>query len=210
MTGATTSHPSGSLPRPEFAEGDPLTAPDLQSEQDYRVERVRRHLRYLHGGGIICGLRVVPAGDSTRPWAVFICPGYAVTCCGDEIVVLSRVLVDLRDYLWTRPLAGAPPPAVVRLRYVAEPTRPVPRESSRCGCDEDGYRPSRLRDGFAMSVSWETAPASHVKPPNICAGGPVACPSCADDQGVVLAAIRAPADEADSITMSDIMNSNDS
>jgi len=205
-----TSALLGSLPRPEFAEGDPLTASDLQSEQDYRFERLRRHLRYLHGGGIICGLRVVPAGDSTRPWAVFICPGYAVTCCGDEIVVPARVPVDLRDYLWTRPLGlvGAPPPAVIMLRYVAEPTRPVPTESSRCGCEEDGYRPSRLRDGFAVSVSWDIPAVSHVKPPDICAGGPVACPSCVDDLGVVLAAIRAPADEADSITMWDIMNWN--
>ena len=65
----------GALQRPRYAAGSSLAAHDLRTEQRYRLQRLRRHHRYLHGWGVICGLLVVPAGDPRRPWAVQVCPG---------------------------------------------------------------------------------------------------------------------------------------
>ena len=93
-----------SLERPVYEPGTLLTERHLGADQKDLVRRLRNSNRYGHGSGVVCGLQVVPANDGTRPWAVLICPGYALGCCGDEITVPSRVLVDIADYVWRRAL----------------------------------------------------------------------------------------------------------
>src|SRR5262245_38618945 len=95
--------PAGALKRPRFEVGDHLTASDLATERAYREWRLRRHNRHLHGWGVVCGLWVVPARDTSRPWGVFVCPGYALGPYGDEILVPDAWLIDVRDSLWSRP-----------------------------------------------------------------------------------------------------------
>src|SRR5262245_47155972 len=95
--------PRAALARPDYAPGSYLGSRDLLAGQHYLHQRLRRHNRHLHGWGVVCGLRVVPARDPGRPWAVHVCPGYALGPYGDEIEVPAPVIVDLRDYLWTRP-----------------------------------------------------------------------------------------------------------
>src|SRR5262249_27685137 len=147
---------TGALPRPRYEAGDFLTARDLLTEQRYRLLRMRRHDRYLHDRGIVCGLWVAPVNDPHRPWAAQVCPGYAISCCGDEIIVPAPVVVDVRDYLWTRPLIdGKPAPvAYIGIRYAEEEVRPIPTIISSCGCDDPLYQPSRIRDGFLVDVLW--------------------------------------------------------
>src|SRR5262245_44888837 len=93
--------PAGALMRPRCEPGDYLAAGDLGAEQDWRRQRFRRHNRHLHGWGIVCGLWVAPALDATRPWAVVVCPGYALGPYGDEIFVGCPARVDLREWVWS-------------------------------------------------------------------------------------------------------------
>ena len=41
-----------------------LPADDLSAEPDYLRERARRHNRYLHGWGVVCGCSVTPIGGA--------------------------------------------------------------------------------------------------------------------------------------------------
>src|SRR5882724_4198996 len=92
--------------RPHYTTGNLLSARDLNDEQEYRLRKLRRHDRMVHGSGVVCGLSVYAAPRKKHPWSVGICPGYAVTPCGDEIEVPMRVVVDIRDFLWSRPYDG--------------------------------------------------------------------------------------------------------
>lgn len=70
------------LKRNRFFTGKLLTADDLELEQEYFRERLKRHNRYLHGFGVVFGLEV-----SKRGSAAVISPGLAIDCQGNEIVV---------------------------------------------------------------------------------------------------------------------------
>lgn len=79
--------------RPRFFAGQLLTEEDLGLLGDYVVAKNRLHNRMLWGEGVVCGLDVTcdPCGGST----VVVQPGYAINCCGDDIVVPCPVVVDI-------------------------------------------------------------------------------------------------------------------
>lgn len=90
--------------RPNFFEGQLLTEDDLQSIVNYTVDKNRLHNRYLWGEGISCGLEVIP--DRCSPGNVVVQPGYALDCCGNDLVLtcpaplnLGRMVADLRRKL---------------------------------------------------------------------------------------------------------------
>jgi hypothetical protein len=200
--------PAGALKRPMYAVGDYFTARDLQTWQQYRRQRLRRHNRYLHNWGVVCGLWVVPVNDPGRPWAVQVCPGYAISCCGDEIEAPIPAVVDVRDYLWRRPIQdGRPTPiAYVGIKYTEEHARPVPANSLRCGCDETVFQPSRIRDSFQVDVLWALPEIASGERFDLCTQRPAPCPECPDDPYVYLACITLPASEGDPITALHIDN----
>jgi hypothetical protein len=78
---------------------------DLTQDQLYFREKSRRHNRMLHGWGIVCGLDVSCSGpDDARSCCgteggdgpfVYVKPGYAVDCCGNDLVVCEPLKVDL-------------------------------------------------------------------------------------------------------------------
>lgn len=70
-----------SLKRNRFFTGKLLTVEDLELEQEYFREKLKRHNRYLHGFGIVFGLEV------SRSAGVIISPGLAIDCQGNEIAV---------------------------------------------------------------------------------------------------------------------------
>jgi hypothetical protein len=81
---------SDALARPRFFFGKLLTAEDFAQEQQYVLEKLKRHNRTLHGFGIVSGLRVTtPAGK------IAVDPGLALDCQGNEIVIgtISSVLL---------------------------------------------------------------------------------------------------------------------
>jgi hypothetical protein len=78
------------LSRPDFYDGQALTASDLNAVQAYHRELLWLHQRTLHGSGIASGLTVTGAkGDK----AVTVAPGYAIDVAGRSVVLdASRVL----------------------------------------------------------------------------------------------------------------------
>lgn len=83
----------GALVQPAFFAGQLLTDDDLQALVNYVVTRQRMHNRFLIGSGVACGLAVTchPCGGGS----VIVQPGYAVDCCGNEIMVPCAVELDL-------------------------------------------------------------------------------------------------------------------
>jgi hypothetical protein len=194
------SVPVGALKRPFFEKGNYLATDDLLTEQRYRSQRLRRHNRHLHGWGVVCGLGVVPARDPARPWAVWVCPGYAIGPYSDEINVPARALLDIRDYLWTRPRVDSrwARLAYISIRYDEEPVHPLPTMPRACGCQDSIYVPSRIRDGFRVDVLW-ILPKARSEEFDMCAPQLAPCPDCPDSPYVPLARVTLPASESDPI-----------
>jgi hypothetical protein len=91
-TGCAACEPR-SYVRPRFFPGQLLTDGDLGLLEEYMVAKNRLHNRALQGQGVVCGLDVQcdPCGGGK----VVIQPGYAINCCGDDIVVPCPEEVDL-------------------------------------------------------------------------------------------------------------------
>lgn len=75
----------GGLQRVRYFAGQLLTADDFATEQAYWIERQRRHNRRLHGWGVVEGLGVSIDGPK-----VFVEPGMAIDCAGNEIFLGTR------------------------------------------------------------------------------------------------------------------------
>lgn len=81
--------------RPQFFAGQLLTEDDLQSLGDYLVAKNRLHNRYLFGDGVVCGLAVTCA--PCERGHVTVNPGYALDCCGNDIVVSCPKDLDINQ-----------------------------------------------------------------------------------------------------------------
>lgn len=152
-----------------------IHAEDMRAEQHYVRERLKRHNLYLHGWGVVCGCRVVPALSNTQPWLVQVCPGYVVGPQGDEILVPAPVSFDLQlgtqnpdpcTVTWPcppQPVAGTDNQQQIgylAIRYTECVTRPVRVHPAGCGCDQLDCEYSRIRDSFELKLLW-ALPASH-------------------------------------------------
>jgi glycosyltransferase involved in cell wall biosynthesis len=82
--------PPSSLKRVHYFHGQLLGVEDLQAEQEYFRERLRRHNRCFHGWGVVCGLELSVTGSR-----VVIAPGLALDCRGNEVVLPELLPVDL-------------------------------------------------------------------------------------------------------------------
>jgi hypothetical protein len=101
------------LLRPRYFTGQLLSVADLQLEQDYLRQKLRRHNRAVHGVGIVRGLGVsVEAATDAPDGRLRVESGYAIDPCGNELVlgrgaVLAlpedgeRLFVSMRH--WDRP-----------------------------------------------------------------------------------------------------------
>jgi hypothetical protein len=143
------------LVRPNFFCGQLLTDADLTAA----VEWTRRRLslsRYRDGWGIACGLHLscAPQGgragccDPADGPVVYVNPGYAVDCCGNDLVVCEPLPVDLGDVCRPEDDPCAPPkpgaPGVTK----PDQTRPQTGRTGAKACWD------RLKDGvFAVDLS---------------------------------------------------------
>jgi hypothetical protein len=80
------------LKRVKYHHGMLLSAKDLTAEQEYFLERQRRHNRYLHGWGVVSGLLV-----SIDNGEVLVEPGMVIDCAGNEIFLERREKCDLPE-----------------------------------------------------------------------------------------------------------------
>jgi hypothetical protein len=146
------------LCRPRFFAGQLLTEEDLNRLDHYIVQKHRLHNRYLHGWGVVCGLEVC---CHPCEGMVSVTSGYALSPCGEDIVVCQNDTVDVcaliarcRD-LERPPLECEPPRPVgaaecqdvleqwvLAIRFTERPSRGVtalrgggtPPCCSRCAC----------------------------------------------------------------------------
>jgi hypothetical protein len=148
------------LCRPRFFPGQLLTDEDLNRLERYVVEKNKLHNRYLVGWGVVCGLEVVcDACDGDR---VVVRTGYALSPCGDDIVVCSDASVNICEliarckprtddcdpYAQPRPrdCRGAGDEWVLAICYDERPTRGITALigsgddacCSKCGCGGSG------------------------------------------------------------------------
>jgi len=153
------------LARPRFFCGQLLTDQDLEVLVGWTRDRLALS-RYRHGWGVVCGLDVHCDPDPKRPAGVIVSPGYAVSCCGDDIVLCEEAKLDLRDACredeepcttdlrlrWTS--LELP---VIRewavdlfLRYREEPSEPQ-AALGRSACKEvSACEPSRVRESYEL------------------------------------------------------------
>ncbi len=84
------------LCRPRFFAGQLLTEEDLNRLDHYIVAKNKLHNRYLVGWGVVCGLEVVcnPCNN-----LVTVRPGYALSPCGEDIVVCRDEPVDVCELI---------------------------------------------------------------------------------------------------------------
>jgi hypothetical protein len=205
-TGQFRAAPPGALSRPDWQAGGELTASALDLELSYFRQRMRRQLRVIHGCGIIYGLNVVPNAP-LGGWNLFICPGYGVGPCGDEVSLLKAFPFDMRDYLWMRP-ANSESDRV----WISIETNPdslllgsPPAGDCGCGCQQDrhcgcscGCRGSQIvstevSGQFSIVVSWTSPPALFQPSFDLCSGDVPPCPLCPDVCVLPLAILDLPA-----------------
>jgi hypothetical protein len=209
------------LERVKYFNRQLLTADDMTTEQNYFLQKLRRHNRFLHGWGVVCGLQVTPAPTAALPWQVQIGPGYALTPPGDEVLVAVPFLLDLAK---CGPNAGTDPcepgllgpgtggvgaSVYVAIRYAECLARPVLAMPPGCGCDEELCEFSRICDSFEVQCLPQLPPSPPPGPTlcDIVQGGQIIpCPPCPDDPWVVLALVTLPAAPSTDIGASDIDN----
>lgn len=92
------------LKRNAYFDGQTLLARDFENEQDYHRGHRHMHNAFLHGVGAVCGLKVTahPA-EECRDWFVVVEPGYALDCCGRELVLPEKRLVRVVDMIEADP-----------------------------------------------------------------------------------------------------------
>jgi hypothetical protein len=155
------------LCRPRFYAGQLLNEQDLNRLDRYIVAKNRLHNRYLHGWGVACGLEVSchPCGNY-----VLLKPGYALSPCGDDIVVCREETVDvcklIRDCCTPdEDPCGNPRPRpegcddvtqewILGICYHEAPSREEPVVKSSCGprCDCGGSSSAGCSCGSGKSA----------------------------------------------------------
>jgi hypothetical protein len=126
--------------RLRFFTGQALTAGDLQREQDYHRNKARLQNRFLHGWGVVSGLKI-----SVDQSAVVVSPGLALDCAGNELILVTEERVSL---------SGLKDRRYITIRYVELPTGQVPSPSG-----EVEY--SRIKEAVAVQLSLTNPQAGH-------------------------------------------------
>ncbi len=147
--------------RPQFFGGMLLTEDDLQAITDYVVGKRRLTNRYVFGTGVVCGLDV--SCDPCETGSVVVGPGYAIDCCGNDIVVDCPTQVDvvaLVRELRQRSGVDCGEPCeehpcheyVLNIVYAEQPTDPVaPYADDDCAVGDCEF--SRVREGYRFELS---------------------------------------------------------
>ena len=168
--------------RPRFFAGQLLTEDDLTALAGYTIAKDQLHNRYLFGAGVVCGLWVScdPCGGGT----VSVAPGYALDCCGRDLVLSCAATLDvnamIRDLLAAQlgkdcgdpcgtqgtASSGARSMAATRhyrlyARYGEQPTDPVAPYATGDQCGPVTCEPTRIREGISFVLKCPaTAPSA--------------------------------------------------
>jgi len=196
------------LERVRFFPRQLLSADDLSTEQEYYLQKLRRHNRFLHGWGVVCGLEVAANPTDEAPWRVEIKAGYALGPYGDELYVAESVFLDLAQCGPDAATSPCEPDLLqggsdvtggtlyVAIKYSECTSRPVRAMPASCACEDIACEYSRIRDSFELGCLTELPPSP--APPLLCElTGVLPCPPCPEDPWVVLASVTLPAPGVD-------------
>ncbi len=153
--------------RPRFFGGQLLTDKDLEAAQRYVIEKNKLHNRYLVGTGVVCGLAV--RCDPCCDGSVIVESGYAIDCCGNDIVLCQPETVNVLDCLEKQreeeePYCGTKIRAsklqqaeqikeyYLIISYDEEPAEPVTALIRDNGCGNSRCEPSRIRESFCFEL----------------------------------------------------------
>jgi hypothetical protein len=155
--------------RPRFFAGQLLTEDDLESLTGYITAKNRLHNRYLWGAGVVCGLQVTcdPCGGGT----VSVQPGYALDCCGNDLVLACATTLEINAMIRDLRIAqlgrdcGDPcadqdrhqQSMVTRhyclyARYDEQATDPVAPYATEEPCGQTTCEPTRIREGISFAL----------------------------------------------------------
>lgn len=205
------------LCRPRFFAGQILTADDLNRLDYYIRGKHRLHNRQLHGWGVVNGLEVTC--DACGPGVAVSC-GYALSPCGEDIVVCDPVVVDVcaliqhckgaeRAQICDPPRPPSPAGCdqgeqewILAIRYSESPTRAVkplmPSTSTGCGCGGGGAKGGGCGCGGNGGASGSAggqcgcgASATQSRP----RGAPVQCEPTVVCEGFEFAVYRKPPEQ---------------
>jgi hypothetical protein len=132
-----------SLKRNRYFAGCILTSSDLELEQQYFVNRMKLHNRYLHGYGVVSGLQVTLS--NAVPPEVIVSPGYAIDADGNDILVS----VPQRE-----PLPAAGRAVTLCIRWAQRETGRLPVPGGPVG-DLDLTEASRLEEYAILAYERE-------------------------------------------------------
>ena len=122
--------------RPNYFSGKLMSADDLTEEQNYLLEKHRRHLRTLHGIGIVDGLQV---SVDEQGETIAIDPGLAVDAHGREIQLNQGVTLLVPK--------NTSSPVLVVVEYTERFVDPVPV------AEDELAKPSRIEEGARVVLT---------------------------------------------------------
>lgn len=205
---ATTQPGNVKLEKVNFFNRQLLTVDDMNTERDYFLQKLRRHNRFLHGWGVVCGLSVSASPVLGSAWRLKIAPGYALGPYGDEIFVGDPVYFDPSACIsdgganscepsrTPRNGSAASTSVYLAIKYTECLTRPVRVAPSGCGCDDDACQYSRIRDSFEIECVFELPNDSSSRAASLCdsvqSGIAAVCPPCPPNPWLILAKVQLP------------------
>lgn len=166
--GITEKCNSGTFKRVNYFHGMLLTEEDFVDEQTYLREKLKLHNR-LHGAGVAWGLELVKdcieVSSGGTIAKVFIAPGLALDCAGNEIVVCDKYLVPLDEKIDKLRAFGLlervdgpggtkykGPRLFVGIRHCECKSQPAEQYTSECADDKLRPQYSRVREGFSVQL----------------------------------------------------------
>lgn len=164
--------------RPRYFSGQLLTDRDLDAAQRYVIEKNRLHNRYLVGSGVVCGLAV--RCDRCDTGSVVVRSGYAIDCCGNDIVLCANETFSVADYLaacrkkkdhcdekisYPSKCDELEREYYLVLNYSEEPGRPITALMRGDGC-ATRCEPSRTKETFRLDLI-AAEDLHHKKAPNL-------------------------------------------
>jgi hypothetical protein len=169
------------LVRPRFFAGQLLTEDDLSALGDYVTAKSRLHNRALFGAGVVNGLSVsCHPCDASK---VIVGSGYALDCCGHDLVVPATQELDVKalvqklalsknggvncDDPCPQPLKAGDPPSpkdpsrrlFLYAVYCETETDPVSPYATDASCADRGCEPTRVREGVRFELRCTSTPA---------------------------------------------------
>ena len=147
----------GPFTRNNYFTGKLMVERDFTDETRFHIEKMRHHEQQLHGWGVVCGLKVKPhPNGACRDRFVCIEPGFAVDCCGHDIIVREEECVDLLALPEIQALKTQGDSETHKLqicvRFRECPTENIPVLYDECGCDDTKCAPNRILESWEFGV----------------------------------------------------------